>query len=578
MVLGSNASTSKVALLLTNTQQYPILNPQVSINISNIGLSTGKCTPSFVLPGGAIICNVTLPMKAISMGTLVSGKLYLSAIPCPSGNATACSSSHRQTYVGSFNSHSSPLLVSTPVSITISAKNYTNSVGIPDLLIATVKLLGYPIEGATVNFTANKTAKISPNPLTTDSFGIASTYLTGMQAGKMKVTASFAGVSANVIIYFTTPTYVTFEETPQISLNDPSLIVDNVKYYPYQLPITFSWNPGSKHTYNFLDVNSPTVKYKVESVSGCGISRKAGVINATSNCTALATYKKIIITTTTSISSTTTQSTTIQPTTTILPKGWKVYTTCVPPPVPTTCTCSCGGGPTTVSPCAYSQPTNLGGEVFGSYTVTPPGAYNNLNTYYYFSKTYKIENVIQTKRNYTFSITDDNSGEAAWFNFPVWFAIGSSTQSSTGAIIMYDPCSRTCFGILNSTMTLGMVAIYNNQSQLVNVTSGDYPALTANYTYCTSGTPKTGPVAGRTFTVDIYYVDKTHVIVSIPTVNERYNVTLSSPIDKNNMYFTVGYAYDQGFGGFGSNGNGRPEGTVNVISNLTLVPVNYTVV
>jgi hypothetical protein len=127
-------------------------------------------------------------------------------------------------------------------------------------------------------------------------------------------------------------------------------------------------------------------------------------------------------------------------------------------------------------------------------------------------------------------------------------------------------------------MTLGMVAIYNNQSQLVNVTSGDYPALTANYTYCTSGTPKTGPVAGRTFTVDIYYVDKTHVIVSIPTVNERYNVTLSSPIDKNNMYFTVGYAYDQGFGGFGSNGNGRPEGTVNVISNLTLVPVNYTVV
>ncbi|MGC9011320.1 MAG: Ig-like domain-containing protein, partial [Candidatus Micrarchaeia archaeon] len=188
MVLGSNASTSKVALLLTNTQQYPILNPQVSINISNIGLSTGKCTPSFVLPGGAIICNVTLPMKAISMGTLVSGKLYLSAIPCPSGNATACSSSQRQTYVGSFNSHSSPLLVSTPVSITISAKNYTNSVGIPDLLIATVKLLGYPIEGATVNFTANKTAKISPNPLTTDSFGIASSYLTGMQAGKMKVT------------------------------------------------------------------------------------------------------------------------------------------------------------------------------------------------------------------------------------------------------------------------------------------------------------------------------------------------------------------------------------------------------
>ncbi len=587
MVLGSNTSTSKVALFLTNTQQYPILNPQISVNISNIGLSTGKCMPSFVLPGGAIICNVTLPTKAISMGTLVSGKLYLSAIPCPSGNATACSSSQRQTYVGSFNSHTSPLLTSTTMSIFVNAANLTQAAnGGYDPVTATVYLLGYPFEGATVNFTASNPAtgtplnyvSLKPSTGTTSSNGEVVSLVSSTTKGPVKVTASFAGVSANVIIYFTTPTYVTFEETPQISVNNPSLIVDNIEYYPYQLPITFSWNPGSKHTYNFLDVNSPTVKYKFESVSGCGISGKAGVINATSNCTALATYKEIIITTTTTISSTTTQTTTIQPTTTILPKGWKVYTTCVPPPAPTTCVCTCGGGPTTVNPCAYPQPTNLSGEVFGSYSVTPPGAYNNLNTYYYFNKTYKIENVIQTKRNYTFSITDDNSGGAAWFNFPVWFAIGSSTESSTGAIIMYDPCSRTCFGILNSTMTLGIVAIYNNQSQLVNETSGDYPALTANYTYCTSGTPKTGSVAGKTFTVDIYYVDKTHVIVSIPTVNERYNVTLQSPIDKNNMYFTVGYAYDQGFGGFGSNGNGSPEGTVNVISNLTLVPVNYTVV
>ncbi|MFP3278597.1 MAG: hypothetical protein RXO43_03535, partial [Candidatus Micrarchaeota archaeon] len=61
MILGSNSISSKVALFLTNTQHYPILNPQISINISNIGIVNGKCLPSYVLPGGAIICNVTLP-------------------------------------------------------------------------------------------------------------------------------------------------------------------------------------------------------------------------------------------------------------------------------------------------------------------------------------------------------------------------------------------------------------------------------------------------------------------------------------------------------------------------------------
>ena len=65
MILGSNSISSKIALFLTNTQHYPIVNPQVSINISNIGTVNGKCLPNYVLPGGAIICNVTMPTTAI---------------------------------------------------------------------------------------------------------------------------------------------------------------------------------------------------------------------------------------------------------------------------------------------------------------------------------------------------------------------------------------------------------------------------------------------------------------------------------------------------------------------------------
>ncbi|MGC8888441.1 MAG: hypothetical protein ACP5K3_00475, partial [Candidatus Micrarchaeia archaeon] len=175
MVLGSNATSSKVALFLTNTQQYPIVNPSISLNITNIGIVQGKCIPSYVAPGGAIICNVTLPTKAITMGTLVSGRLYLIAIPCPSGSITSCSSGKPQTYTGSFNSRSSPLLTGTSLTISLQAANATSATGIPDLLVANVKLLGYPISGATVNFTASQAVKISPNPATTDSNGNART-------------------------------------------------------------------------------------------------------------------------------------------------------------------------------------------------------------------------------------------------------------------------------------------------------------------------------------------------------------------------------------------------------------------
>ena len=205
MILGSNSISSKIALFLTNTQQYPIVNPQVSLNISNIGAVNGKCLPSYVSPGGAIICNVTLPTKAISTGTLVSGKLYLSAIPCPSGNVTACTSGQRQTYVGNFNSHASPLLAGTTLSISVSAVNSTTATGIPDHITANVKLLGYPISGATINFTANQSVKFNPSVATTDSSGNAYAYITGVQPGKVKIFATFGNVSANTTLTFTPP-------------------------------------------------------------------------------------------------------------------------------------------------------------------------------------------------------------------------------------------------------------------------------------------------------------------------------------------------------------------------------------
>ena len=294
MIFGSNSISSKIALFLTNTQQYPIINPQVSLNISNIGIVNGKCLPSYVSPGGAIICNVTLPTTAISTGTLVSGKLYLSAIPCPSGNATACSSSQKQTYVGNFNSHASPLLTSTTLSISVSAANSTATIGIPDEIIANVKLLGYPISGATINFTANQSVKFNPSIATTDSSGDAYTELTSLQQGKIKVYASFGNVSANTTINFLQPVYITFNVSKMYNTAQTVLVVDGSEYSYINLPVTFAYAQNSKHKYAFYSPiqqgSAGNARYVYYSISGCDLHAKQGVLIARSNCTATATY------------------------------------------------------------------------------------------------------------------------------------------------------------------------------------------------------------------------------------------------------------------------------------------------
>jgi len=294
MILGSNSISSKIALFLTNTQQYPIVNPQVSINISNIGTVNGKCLPSYVLPGGAIICNVTMPTTAISTGTLVSGKLYLSAIPCPSGNVTTCTSGQRQTYIGNFNSHASPLLAGTTLSISVSAANSTTATGIPDQVIANVKLLGYPISGATINFTANQSVKFNPSVATTDSSGNAYTYITGVQPGKVKVFATFGNVSANTTLTFMPPVYITFSVSSMTGTTQTVLSVDGTQYTYTNLPVTFAYSQNSKHTYAFYSPipqgTAGNARYVYNSIIGCGLTNQSGSFVAVSNCTVTATY------------------------------------------------------------------------------------------------------------------------------------------------------------------------------------------------------------------------------------------------------------------------------------------------
>src|SRR5271157_240596 len=211
-VIGSAPASSGAWLFLTNSQQYLLVNPQVWMNASGIPSHPVNCIPANVLPGGAILCTVTLA-QTVTSGALVSGKLHFSAIPCPSGNALACASGQRQNYLGNFNAQAAPSISANIVpQITLavgSASQTANGGG--DQLTATVSLppSNAPIPGATVNFVcsfpANCASYVTINPAnaTTDSSGHAASQISSRTVVTVTVNAIFAGYGATNTVAFT---------------------------------------------------------------------------------------------------------------------------------------------------------------------------------------------------------------------------------------------------------------------------------------------------------------------------------------------------------------------------------------
>ncbi|MEM4099730.1 MAG: hypothetical protein QXZ38_03710 [Candidatus Micrarchaeaceae archaeon] len=623
MVFGSNSAYSSVGLFLTNTQPYPIVNPSIMLNISSIGQLQGTCKPNLVAAGGVIICNVTIPQRAIAYGTLESGELYLSAVPCPSGNAAACSTTPRQTYLGNFDSHVSPLLSSTSATVSLTVENATQAAnGVPDKLVANVKMLGYPVAGATVTFKANQSfATIKTTPATTDSNGTAVVYISSLTVGKVLVNATFAGVSASQVINFTQPVYVTFQTTPMPGALATVASFDNTQFTYPQLPVTFSYTRNSVHNYAFDSaVTGPSgTRYVYLSVSGCGLTAQSGSFVATGNCTVTANYRtqyflsmqaepqeaniqlipgsgwfysgsQVAISaiapgykfkgwvgagygnytgtnsqanvvmngpisetasvervTTTTISVTSTTSTappkvTIAPTTTIQ-SGCSVYSK---PPL------RLG-----VNWYSLFQSTMQIGSIKGSllnYILTPGGSYNNLNTYYYYNITPISVGPMSAGKTYEFHIDAESMGGAAWFNNPVWFALGTSTSPSVGLLIDYDPCvasyhpgANPQFGIVKGTRIIYPEpngTVYSSQSQIAASGFSGYEARSnTNYTVeFTINSP-------TSVTIDV-------VGVFIYTVNNN-----AEPLNLSNVYIYGGGNYDQGNGGGSDNSASSPEGS-----------------
>ena len=205
IIMGSNAIYSNMVILFTNTQQYALQAPNISLTSPTFGEVTGTCQPHFVLPGGSIICIMNI-LKAVRPSSLVSGRLSLNASLCTNQNPTpdACLPSPPQTYTGYFNAHVLNAIITPRIEIAFSAENSTQLAnGVPDKLTANVKLFNSPISGATIIFSANQTyPTISPRVATTDSNGDAMSYISSTISGNVLVNASFANDSAFTAIDF----------------------------------------------------------------------------------------------------------------------------------------------------------------------------------------------------------------------------------------------------------------------------------------------------------------------------------------------------------------------------------------
>ncbi|MEM0202168.1 MAG: hypothetical protein QXR73_03240, partial [Candidatus Micrarchaeaceae archaeon] len=149
MVFGTNTTThaTEMALFLTNTQTYPLLNPHLYASINGKNTTAYTCKPYYVLPGGSIICTVPIPNVVSSLGEFFAGNLYLNATYCGLApnpfNVTSCATAPVQTYSGNFNAHAAPLISTTTSVSLVANQSRFPADGSYDAIYATVKMLGY---------------------------------------------------------------------------------------------------------------------------------------------------------------------------------------------------------------------------------------------------------------------------------------------------------------------------------------------------------------------------------------------------------------------------------------------------
>ncbi len=205
VVLSTNtlSENTVVMMVITNKQRYAITNPDLIVNLNNKNYTgTNTCIPSYVVSGGSIICNLTLPVNT-KLGQYLMSSIYIKADYC--GLTTNnCQNPPSLTYVGNMKSHVS---ISTypKITITLTAENATNPAqsNVKDPLYATVKLSDYPLRGATVTFSVTPAIYTAEPTLTATSIsGSSASYVSGSASGNAIITAHYAGYMASTTVTF----------------------------------------------------------------------------------------------------------------------------------------------------------------------------------------------------------------------------------------------------------------------------------------------------------------------------------------------------------------------------------------
>ena len=291
-ILGSGNTGSSAVMLISNSQPYPIANPLFIINTQGQGNITGTCSPNFVLPGGSMICNASIS-NPYGQGLYVKSYVYIKANICSSSSYSPTCSGSVQTLSGIMDTHVQKPLSSTPLTISITALNSTEAAtGMLDPVTVTVTLLGHPYEGASVALSYSPTfPTLFPRLINTNTNGQALGYISSTTQGNVIVTASFAGQTANTVVAFATPIYVTLTATNISSVSGTAVIFGGTSYSTSQLPATVAVLPGSRYNFAFSQTIGASGARSINPVvKGCEQNSTIGVVTAAFNCTLNASY------------------------------------------------------------------------------------------------------------------------------------------------------------------------------------------------------------------------------------------------------------------------------------------------
>ena len=301
IAIGSNSVSSRAVFLFTNIQQYAIANVVATINMSNVGSFSGKCSPNVILPGGDLECVINFGVK-ITPNQLARGSLSLNDKVCTSVSGSSCGSAVSQSYGGTFTTHIAPLVPPPKCSISLDVQNATTFTGVKDRLTANVKILGYAISGATVNFTSTSSnVFFSPSLVNTNSNGNSTTYtFSNNPLSGETLSATYANCTASNTISFVQPIYVTFtaniigNKNYDLQYQSEVVGVNSKQYSASELPTQIMAVSGTNQEYAYNAILPSTLTstryYYVSTNGDCGASQISQTISPATSCNVISNY------------------------------------------------------------------------------------------------------------------------------------------------------------------------------------------------------------------------------------------------------------------------------------------------